>query len=316
VSQPESVDETPTFLNPQPPVLRLGWPSLWWANVLLFGATLVSTTAFGYALHQSFSIGFALDFRWIIEGYVLLVRGNPALWKGLQFSLPLLVILLSHEFGHYFDCRRWGVDASLPYFLPSPTLFGTFGAFIRIRSPIYSRRALFDIGVAGPIAGFVVLIPFLIGGVLASRVMPVIPHSQAVSLGTPLALRLVELIRFPGVPASHISLHPVAVAAWAGLLATAINLLPMGQLDGGHILYAVFGERLHRIITLAFIASLVAAGFFYWAWWIWAAVMFLFGRRHPLVYDETPLSKGRLFSFGVAVAIFVLSICVVPVSLT
>ncbi len=316
MSQPEFADEAQSIIEPRAFVFRFGWPSLWWVSALLFFATLLSTTAFGYALQQSFSVGLALDFRWIFEGYVLLARGNPAIWKGLQFSLPLLSILLAHEFGHYVDCRRWGVDASLPYFLPSPTLFGTFGAFIRMRSPIYSRRALFDIGVAGPIAGFVVLLPFLIGGVLVSHLAPVAPHGQQISFGTPLALRLIELIRFPGVPASHISLHPIAIAAWAGLLATAINLLPMGQLDGGHILYAVLGERLHRIITLAFIALLIAAGFFYWAWWIWAAVLFLFGRRHPLVYDETPLSKGRLLSFGAAIVIFVLSISVVPVSMT
>src|SRR5947209_767020 len=186
----------------------------WWLHGALFVLTLITTTVFGFAQVQSFRANRPLEIDWIVDGYMRLAHGDLSVLSGLNFSIPLMVILLAHEFGHYIACQRWRVDASLPYFLPSPTLFGTLGAFIRIRSPIYTRKALFDIGVSGPIAGFVVLIPFLIGGVLVSRVTPVIPHTQQISLGTPLALRLIELFRFPGVPASHISLHPVAVAAW------------------------------------------------------------------------------------------------------
>ena len=235
------------------------------------------------------------------------------MWSGLYFSLPLLTILLAHELGHYLECRRRRVDASLPFFLPSPLTLGTFGAFIRIRSPIYTRAGLFDIGIRGPLTGFIALIPFLVAGVALSRVTATLPPDEAVLFGTPLALRLMEWLWFPGVPASHILLHPMAMAAWAGLFATALNLLPIGQLDGGHIVYAAGSERWHRRIGFAVILALVIAGFFYWPWWCWGAVMFFFGRRHPLVYDAAPLRRGRLLLCLVAVLILILSAIVVPV---
>jgi membrane-associated protease RseP (regulator of RpoE activity) len=306
----ESLEYAPEF------VFRGLWTQGWWLNLLLFVLTFLTTTIFGFALTRAFSTGEPLDVSMVFAGYARLTRGDTHLWTGLQFSVPLLLILLAHEFGHYFDCWRWNVDGSLPYFLPSPTLFGTCGAFIRIRSPIYSRQALFDIGVSGPIAGFVMLIPFLVLGVSLSHIVPAAAHQTRFVFGTPLALRALEALRFPHVPAVYVSLHPVAVAAWAGLLATAINLLPMGQLDGGHILYAVLGERWHRYVTLAFIAVLVVLGFFYWAWWVWAALLFLFGRRHPLVYDQTPLSRGRVWLSAAALVMFLLSFSLVPVSIS
>lgn len=290
----------------------MGLPRRWWLNVLLFLLTLGTATLFGFALVESFSREQPFDLEHWFDAYALLGRGSAALWSGLEFSVPLLLILLAHEFGHYVLCARRGVNASLPYFLPSPMLFGTFGAFIRIRSPIYTRKNLFDIGIAGPVAGFIVLAPFLIAGVSMSRVMRH-PVPATFVFGTPLAVRLLEWIRFPGVSPGAILLHPMAMASWAGLLATAFNLLPMGQLDGGHIVYAVAGPRGHRAISTALIAVLALLGFLYWPWWFWAAVMFLFGRRHPLVYDQTPASRSRLVWAAVALALFVLSISVVPV---
>ena len=306
----ESLEYAPEF------VFRGLWSQGWWLNLLLFALTLLSTTIFGFALARAFSTGEPLNVSLVFAGYERLAHGDTHLWSGLQFSVPLLLILLAHEFGHYFDCRRWKVDGSLPYFLPSPTLFGTCGAFIRIRSPIYSRKALFDIGVSGPIAGFVMLVPFLVLGVSFSHIVPTAANQARFVFGTPLALRALEALRFPHVPTGYVSLHPVAVAAWAGLLATAINLLPMGQLDGGHILYAVLGERWHRFVTLTFIGVLVVLGFFYWAWWVWAVLLFLFGRRHPLVYDQTPLSRGRIWLSVAALAMFLLSFSLVPVSIS
>lgn len=306
----ESLEHAPDFL------FRGLWSRGWWLNVLLLALTLVTTTIFGFALVRAFSTGEPLDVSLIYTGYIRLAHGDTHLLQGLEFSLPLLVILLAHELGHYFDCLQWQVDASLPYFLPSPTLFGTCGAFIRIRGPIYSRKALFDIGVSGPVAGFLALIPFLVVGVSLSHITPLPAHQSRFIFGTPLALRALELIRFPHAPAVYVSLHPVAVAAWAGLLATAINLLPMGQLDGGHILYAVLGERWHRYVTLAFIGILVILGFFYWAWWVWALLLFLFGRRHPLIYDRSPLSRSRLWLAGAALVMFLLSFSLVPVSIS
>lgn len=289
------------------------WPPAALLNAGLFALTLITTTIFGSAVASSFAARRPFDVDAIANSYARFASGDSSLWTGLHFSIPLLLILLAHEFGHYLECRRWNVEASLPYFLPSPTLFGTLGAFIRIRSPIYTRKSLLDIGVAGPLAGFVVLIPFLIAGVCMSRVATAgAPHESFV-FGTPLAMRFVEWLRFPGVPTADILLHPMATAAWAGLLATAINLLPMGQLDGGHILYAILGDRWHRIISSAFIALLVLFGFLYWAWWIWATLMFFFGRRHPLVYDQTPLRGLRVTLGVVALVLFVVSMSIVPV---
>jgi membrane-associated protease RseP (regulator of RpoE activity) len=221
----------------------------------------------------------------------------------------VLSILLAHEFGHFIACQRWGVNATLPFFLPSPTLLGTLGAFIRIPAPIYNRRSLFDIGVSGPIAGFVVLVPFLAVGVWMSHVVPSANSNDSLIFGTPLLMRVFESVRFPHVEPVNIALHPVAVAAWAGLLATSINLLPAGQLDGGHILYAVGGARTHRLASFAVIVLLVLLAFLisYWPSLIWAVLLFFF-RRHPLVYDNESLGKPRLAISALALGILVLSI--------
>ena len=292
---------------------RSAWPRLWWVNFFLFLATGITTTIFGFALVESFSSGRPFDIDRLVDAWARFARGDGAVWAGLNFSAPLLLVLLAHEFGHYVVCAKWRVNDSLPYFLPSPMLFGTFGAFIRIRTPIYSRKSLFDIGIAGPIAGFVVLLPFLVAGISLSRVVPGIAARGPFVFGTPLAMRAVEWLKFPHVSPADIALHPMATAALAGLLATAFNLLPMGQLDGGHILYAVFGQRGHRLISSSVIALLALLGFLYWPWWFWGAVMFFLGRRHPLVYDRTPVSRTRLLLGAVALLLFLLSISVVPV---
>ena len=289
------------------------WPRNWWLNALLFVLTLLTSTAFGSALVESFARNRPLNLDNAIDCFVRLAHFDRRIWVGLAFSVPLLSILLAHELGHYLECRRRRVEASLPYFLPSPSLFGTFGAFIRIRSPIYNREALFDIGVRGPLAGFLLLVPFLISGVALSKVVPPSQPDDSIVFGTPLAVRLLELLLFPHIPSSRILLHPVAMAAWAGLFATALNLLPIGQLDGGHILYALGSETWHRRISLAFVVLLSVAGFFYWPWWIWGAAMFFFGRRHPLVYDRTPLSAGRVLLCVLAFVIFAISVTLVPV---
>ena len=177
--------------------------------------------------------------------------GDPALlWMGLSFSVPALLILLAHELGHYIACLRYGLPATLPYFLPVPVNFGTFGAFIKIKAPIHSKRQLFDVGVAGPIAGFVMLIPFLLYGIANSHpavLKPPIPGSPAAGILLPgkcLAIELAtRLFHGPLPEGMTLDLHPMALAAWLGLFATALNLLPLGQLDGGHILYAALGRR-------------------------------------------------------------------------
>jgi membrane-associated protease RseP (regulator of RpoE activity) len=288
------------------------WPRYWWVNATCAAATLITTTLFGSALVTSFHMGIPLDLDLVWHAYSRFLHADPSVWAGLQFSLPLLLILLAHELGHYLQCRHWRVDATLPYFLPSPTLFGTFGAFIRIRSPILYRCSLFDIGIAGPLAGFAVLVPFLIAGVALSQPISVF-HTSQFSFGSPLVIQLLEAVLFPHVPGARIMLHPIAMAAWAGLLATAINLLPVGQLDGGHIVYATLGPRLHRIISTIFVGLLAILGFWYWTWWAWAVVLFFFGRRHPLVYDHAPLPQNRWRLVAIVAVIFLLSFTIIPV---
>jgi membrane-associated protease RseP (regulator of RpoE activity) len=288
------------------------WPRYWWANLACALATLLTTTVFGSALVTSFHNGRPLDTDLIWHGYARLLHADPVIWNGLEFSVPLLLILLAHELGHYLECRRSEVDATLPFFLPSPLLFGTFGAFIRIKSPIFTRANLFDIGIAGPLAGFAVLIPFLIAGVALSQPLPFVPHAEF-TFSSPLAIQLLERLFYPGTPVTRIVLHPIAMAAWVGLLATAMNLLPVGQLDGGHIVYATFGPRLHRIVATACIVVLAILGIWYRAWWGWALVLFFVGRRHPLVYDRQPLPRNRWRLVAFICLVFVLSFSVIPV---
>lgn len=239
---------------------------------------------------------------------------HPAvLLDGLPFSLTLLLILLTHEMGHYLTCRRYGIDASLPYFLPAPTLIGTFGAFIRIRSPIYTKRALFDIGISGPLAGFVLVLPALAIGVANSKIVPGIGNHGDFVFGTPLILRLFEWVIFPGTPISDIYLHPVARAAWAGILATALNLLPIGQLDGGHILYSFVGDR-HRLISKILVVGLVVmAPIFWWTWLLWAVLLFFFALRHPVVFDASKMDPMRTRLAWLALIVFLLSFTLAPI---
>lgn len=284
-----------------------------WLHVLLFLMTLLTTTMVGVGMWRSFAQNRPLNFDADLNAYSELFRNPRILLDGLAFSITLLTILLSHEMGHYLTCLYYGVDASRPYFLPAPTLIGTFGAFIRIREPIYYKRVLFDIGIAGPLAGFAALLPPLIAGVAMSKVIPGIAERGDLVYGTPVILRVLEWITFPGIPAKDIYLHPVARAAWVGLLATALNLLPIGQLDGGHILYAFLGERC-RILSRVFVAALIPIGiFFSYSWLFWAGLLFFFGMRHPFIDDSTPMGPKRTALGWLALAILLLSFTLAPV---
>jgi membrane-associated protease RseP (regulator of RpoE activity) len=286
----------------------------YWLHALLLVATLLSTTVVGAEMAKSFTQSRPIDFGESLTGYLRIWQDPSFLLSGLPFSVTLLTILLAHEFGHFLTARYYLVDASLPYFIPFPSLIGTMGAFIRIRSAILSRRILFDSGIAGPLAGFVALLSPLVAGVALSKVVPGIGHSGDLVFGTPLIVRMMEWVRFPGVPAGDIYLHPVARAAWVGLLATALNLLPIGQLDGGHILYAFLGERT-RYLSRAFIFILVLLGFFFaYSWLVWAALLFFFGMRHPIIVDPNPLGGVRTRLALAALAILILSFTAAPVS--
>lgn len=237
-------------------------------------------------------------------------------WVGAAgYSISILAILGVHEMGHYLACRYYGVDASLPYFLPMPFLLtGTLGAFIRIREQIPGKRELFDIGIAGPIAGFLVAIPVMLIGVALSEVVPIEPGS--LWLGEPLLMKAAVLVVHGPLPEGQtIATHAVAFAAWFGLLATAINLFPIGQLDGGHISYAVLGPR-STYITIAGVVALVGLSFVSSTWIVWAVLtgimLLAFGPRHPRTMDEdVPLDSTRMWL--AAFALFMLIVCFTPV---
>ena len=281
-------------------------------HFVLFLLTLLSTTVVGVVLAQSFQAGRPIALEQYIEIFSTIWARPIALLDGLPFSLTLMTILLSHEMGHYLACRYYGIDATLPFFLPFPTLIGTLGAFIRIRSPIYTRRALFDVGIAGPIAGFLVLLPALIIGLAQSKVVPGIANQGDVVFGVPALQRVMEWLIFPGARSADIYLHPVARAAWVGILATALNLLPIGQLDGGHILYSFVGPR-HKLLSRLFVVALVPLGIFYWkGWLVWAGLLF-FGLRHPVICDVSRLGPGRAKLGIAALIIFLLTFTIAPI---
>jgi membrane-associated protease RseP (regulator of RpoE activity) len=238
--------------------------------------------------------------------------------EGLAYSIPVLTILSAHEFGHYFACRYYNVDATLPYFIPAPLpLTGTLGAVIRIREPFPSKRALFDIGVAGPIAGFIALLPFLYWGMVTSEVRPK-PEGVWLWFGEPLLWKALSRIRFGPIPTGmDVFMPQVGVAAWWGMLATALNLLPFGQLDGGHIAYASLGRR-SAIVSIATLAVVVALALRSSSWILFAlmltAMATIFGFRHPRVIDEhEPLSRGRQVVAVIALVIFLSCFTPVPV---
>ncbi len=283
-------------------------PQRYWLHALLLLLTLLSTSMVGVGLARNFALNRPFEFDPGFDRYVQMWHDPSFLLEGLPFSLTLLTIYLAHEMGHYLTARYYKVDVTLPFFLPAPTLIGTFGAFIKIRSPILSKRILFDIGVAGPLAGFALLLWPMAVGVSMSKVIPGIAGNGDLIFGTPLILRLFEWVQFPGVPAESIYLHPVARAAWVGLLATALNLLPIGQLDGGHILYAFLGERT-KLLSRIFVLLLIPLGLVThtYSWFVWAALLFFFGLRHPSIFDPRPLGRTRNW-LGVA-ALVMLILC-------
>jgi len=284
----------------------------YWVNALLFLVTLASTTTVGATMQTFFDRNLPFDLDGSFAMYPELWRHPSALLAGLPFSLTLLTILMAHEMGHYLAALRYGVNASLPYFLPSP-LLGTFGAFIRLRSPICSQRALFDIGVAGPLAGFVFLLPALSIGLAFSKAIPGIAHQGSLQFGVPALEWLMGKAIFPGVAASDIYLHPAARAAWVGMLATAFNLLPIGQLDGGHITYACSPRR-HGTISIVVALLLLPLGKFWIGWLVWGLALLIFGRRHPMVYDSGVLDPGRRKLALVALVVFLLCFSIAPVT--
>ncbi len=293
-------DPTPTF-----PILAVEQPQevwvitpprqRWWLYFLFFLLTLFSTTIVGARmefnyLHRQPVISLNDD---SISMFPIQWAFQPAsnLLMGLPFSLTLMFILFAHEMGHYLYSRHYRVYATPPFFVPFPSLIGTLGAFIRIKSPIPSRRSLFDIGIAGPIAGFIPACVALIAGLSLSR--PITgPASTQFQLGYPLVFHLARHLLRISTPLTSLSLHPIAAAAWVGMFATALNLLPGGQLDGGHILYSL-SPALHRWVTLATVFSLVPLGKYHWTGWFLWAVLLAITSRHPPVPRHPEVDARR-----------------------
>jgi membrane-associated protease RseP (regulator of RpoE activity) len=303
-------DTTTSDDEPPPPAPR----DRVWLHVLLFVLTFASATAMGG--------GFYLNFLSDLGYRRVNVPATTLLLGGLWYSVPALLILGCHEMGHYFACRYYRINASLPYFIPAPiTLFGTLGAVIRIRDPLRTKRILFDVGVAGPLAGFVVLLPALILGISWSEVMRQPPPSPGgVDLGEPLLFQLVTRMFFGPVPEGYtLNAHPMAFASIFGLFATALNLLPVGQLDGGHLSYANLGTR-SKYVTYATLAAALVMGFtLSTSWLIWGVIivglLWLSGFEHPPTEDlHEPLDSGRIAVTILTIIIFAL--CFTPWPIT
>ncbi len=299
-------------------------------NVALFVATVATTPVGG--------------------GTIALPPGSPGttaavLRAGIPYASSLIAILLCHEMGHYLMARVYGVDTTLPFFIPVPFGVGTFGAVIRIRSAMPSRRAVLDIGAAGPIAGFLVALPLLAWGLAHSEVRAVgdlasvtsnvgspwailraLAHGEPLRTGqgafqlmgdSALTWAVGRLVAGPVPPGYDLFLHPTAFAAWIGLFVTTLNLIPVGQLDGGHVLYALLGQRRARVASGLVSAALLACGFFFsWTWFVWwALTRFVVGLRHPAALEEEPLDPSRRAVAVLSLLLFLATFIPVPISM-
>jgi membrane-associated protease RseP (regulator of RpoE activity) len=308
-------EQPAAFSSPPPQPTSVGRESFFsrkrpWLNAALFVLTVASTYFVGLAQSAT---------------YVLVGRGGPGadlaltpsilsdpavVGLSLLYVVVLMAILLGHELGHYLACRRYGIDSTLPYFMPFPNMIGTLGAFIKIRSPIRRKQELFDIGAAGPLTGFLLALPALAYGMSRSTLAVEAGGEGWLSLGDPLLLKLLGGLFSPSSP-SAVLLHPVAFAGWVGALVTAFNLFPVGQLDGGHVVYALFGARARLVARLALLAFALLGVFFWVGWFVWAVLILVVGLKHPPIWDEhAPLSLSRKILAAALVIVFVL--CFIP----
>jgi membrane-associated protease RseP (regulator of RpoE activity) len=287
----------------------------YWLHLLLFAATIFTTLIVGSRLQYNFALGVPqfqsnadlFPFRWVWEQPSRLLLGIP-------FSVTLMGILLVHEMGHFVYAQRNRVYATLPFFLPAPTLIGTLGAFIRIRSPIRTRAALFDIGIAGPIAGFVVAVPVLFAAFVISQPAKSPAGDSGLALGFPLIFQFAWKLLHPHVAVNlaQLSLSPIAIAAWVGMFATSLNLLPGGHLDGGHIVYVVI-PRSHKTVSRLTVLALVPLGVFLWVGWlVWAVLLLLSLLRHPYVPDFPSLDRKRRILGCIALLMFAVTMIPAP----
>jgi len=300
----DEIPRSPFYQEPLPPPSTF---SAWGLPIILFGLTIFTTLWAGAYQVNTKPVTGAWDF---------LTKYPDSLLNGLPFAGTLLSILVIHELGHYVLARIHRVPASFPLFIPGPPQFiGTFGAVIRMRSPIMKRQALFDIGVAGPIAGFIAAVVAVIIGLSFSYVVPK-EHAFGLQLGEPLLLQGFAWLMFGPIPSTHdLVLHPVAFAAWFGFFVTAINLLPLGQLDGGHVAFSVLGQQQRQLAYIT-VPILLYLGFTGWPGWIlWVGMAGIVGLTHPPVTDpHIGLGKGRRLVAWGALIIFIITFAPVPFS--
>ncbi len=310
-------DETPKIAYPVQKRPSFFAKNRLWLNVLLFIITVFTTffVGFSWSINYKYAevLGDVNEFPISID----LFLDPQIIFLSILYSVVLLGILLGHELGHFLTCRYYNIDATLPFFIPwpPPSLIGTMGAFIKIRSPITRKRQLFDIGVAGPLTGFILAVPTLLVGLSLSKVVASLPREGSLLLGEPLLLKIFSSLLFKGVPPnSDMILHPIAFAGWVGILVTALNLFPIGQLDGGHVFYALMGKN-SRKYSRYILAAFILMGIFFWVGWLaWALLISFMGLKHPRILDEdTPLSPRRKV-IGIAVLlIFILSFIPDPI---
>jgi membrane-associated protease RseP (regulator of RpoE activity) len=268
-----------------------------WTNLVLFLLTVLTT----------FTAGAIMEGKNILSDPFLILNG----WS---FAVPLLLILLCHEFGHYIESRINGIKVSLPYFIPGPTILGTFGAVIRSKSPFKNRKNLLDVGATGPIAGFVVAVVVVVLGLSFSKVAEAVPQG-GIRLGDSLIFKLLSFLVLKNIPeGQEVFLSPTAFAGWAGILVTMLNLLPIGQLDGGHIIYALLG-KMQKKIALVAVLALIPLGIFLWeGWLVWVVLILIIKLGHPpTLNDQIPLDLKRKIIGWTAMFIFILSFTPVPI---
>jgi len=319
---PDLIPPVPASAEVPPPLDLIYLPRRkprYWLHGLLLVATVFTTLVLGARMEFNFEQNKPALFLdqhdslfpmgWALEHPSRLLLGAP-------FAFTLMAILLAHELGHYLCCRYYGVYATLPFFIPLPVLFGTMGAFICIRSPIRSRTALFDIGIAGPIAGFVLATAVLFLTLPLSKVLPPGAANPDIELGYPLIFRLVwyllPLAQLKAHSLDAMYFHPAAIAAWVGMFATGLNLLPGGQLDGGHIVFSIL-PRAHRFISRLTILALIPMAFYFWTGWlIWAILLRISGMRHPVVAERPQVRGARLWLALCAFLMLVLTFSPAP----
>jgi len=270
------------WMNERPPLTK----SKYHINIILFIATVATT---------------------IYAGYIF---GGGSILDGIEFSIAIMAIIGIHELAHYFAARKYKVEATLPYFIPAPTMIGTFGAVINVKSPIPTRNALFDLGVSGPLAGIIITIPVLFIGIYLSTVVPI--KTDSIIFIPPLIMSIIAYFAAPAVPNGYmLQIHPVAFAGWVGVVVTMLNLMPVAFLDGGHISRSIFSEKIHKLVSLVGIAVTLLLGWIPMG--ILMIVILFMAKKHPGALDNiSKLSKNRKILAGVVLVVFILCLAPVP----